>query len=103
MADSGNKPDETTGGKKQKVKLASMSGPAEEIFVDGVGGIMARAGIVKLDLYRVIGFDREEEAEVHSISHRLVLPAAALPELLRVTQGLVKAQEDKVKAAKENK
>ena len=74
-----------------KIKLAANPTPPDEIFVDGVAGILARPGLVKLDCYRVVGIDRSDNAEVRSISHRLVLPAAAIPEMVRLFQNMAKA------------
>lgn len=73
------------------VKLMPNQNPVEEVFVDGVLGMFARAGVVKLNLYRVVGTDPNDESEVRSITHRLVMPAASLPELARLIQGMARA------------
>ena len=65
-----------------KIKMAANPTPPDEIFIDGVAGILARPGLVKLDCYRVVGIDRTDNAEVRSVTHRLVLPAAAIPEMV---------------------
>jgi hypothetical protein len=89
-----------------KIKMAANPLPPDEIFIDGVAGILARPGLVKLDCYRVVGIDRTDNAEVRSITHRLVLPAAAIPEMMRLFQNMAKAGRkaaDDAAAASEKK
>ena len=74
-----------------KIKMAANPTPPDEIFIDGVAGILARPGSVKLDCYRVVGIDRTDNAEVRSVTHRLVLPAAAIPEMVRLFQNMARA------------
>ncbi len=74
-----------------KIKLAANPTPPDEIFIDGVAGILARPGLVKLDCYRVVGIDRSDNAEVRSVTHRLVMPSAAIPEMVRLFQNMAKA------------
>jgi hypothetical protein len=74
-----------------KTRLVPSPLPPEEIYVDGVAGAMGRGGVLKLDLYRVSGVDRKTGTETHRVSHRLVIPAAAIPELMRVLQGTAQA------------
>ncbi len=74
-----------------KVEMVANPGPVDEVFVDGVSGAMARNGVVKFDLYRVIGADPEARTEQRQVSRRLVLPQAALPELARLLQEVVDA------------
>lgn len=76
------------------VKLMPNQNPVEEVYVDGVLGMFARAGIVKFNLYRVVGTDPSDESEVRAITHRLVMPAAALPELARLIQNMARAAAD---------
>ena len=76
-----------------KIKLAANPTPPDEIFIDGVAGILARPGLVKLDCYRVVGIDRSDNAEVRSVTHRLVMPSAAIPEMVRLFQNMAKAEE----------
>ncbi|MDP6882818.1 MAG: hypothetical protein QF830_01660, partial [Rhodospirillales bacterium] len=54
-------------------------------------GILARPGLVKLDCYRVVGIDRSDNAEVRSVTHRLVLPSSAIPEMVRLFQNMARA------------
>ena len=70
------------------IRLVENQTPPEEVFVDGVAGGMARAGVMKLDWYRVLRVDPEDNAEIRSVTHRLVLPAAAVPELGRLFQNM---------------
>lgn len=78
-------------GVTKKVKIVNPPVPAiEEVYVDGIAGIMGRGGVFKLDCYRVDGVERETEAEVRRISHRLVLPASSMGELIQIVQGVMK-------------
>jgi len=82
----------------RSVKLMPNNHPVEDIYVDGALGMFARAGVVKINLYRVLGTDAGDDAEVRSLSHRLVMPVSALPELVRLIQSMArsarKAQAD---------
>lgn len=77
--------------KKQTFKMVPSPLPPEEMYVDGVNAIIGRPGVIKLECYRVLGMDKETSAEVRSVSHRLVLPAAALPELVGLFQKMAEA------------
>ncbi len=84
------------GGKRQAgsgrgVKLMPTNQPVEEIYVDGALGMFARAGVVKINLYRVVGTDANDDAEVRSVSHRLVMPVSAVPELVRLIQSMAQS------------
>ncbi len=71
----------------QNVKMVTSPQPPEEIYVDGVSGILGRGGVIKLDCFRVMGVDREQ-AEIRAVTHRLVLPAGAVPGLVRLFQNM---------------
>ena len=71
-----------------KIKMAAAARPPEEVYVDGFFGVLARGGVIKLECYRVLAFDRDENTETRSVTHRLVVPAPALPELARLLQGI---------------
>ena len=86
-----------------KVDMVDNPGPVDEIFVDGIAGVMARGGVVKFDLYRVIGADPEARTERRQISHRLVVPQSALPELARLLQQVLRAAQQQTQAAAEGK
>ena len=77
--------------KKQGFKMVASPVPPEEIYVDGVNAIIGRPGVIKLECYRVLGVDRETNVEIRTVTHRLVLPAAALPELVGLFQKMVEA------------
>ena len=53
--------------------------------------MFARAGVVKINLYRVVGTDANDDAEVRSVSHRLVMPVSAVPELVRLIQSMAQS------------
>lgn len=82
-----------------KVNMVANPVPADEIFVDGFAGVMARNGVVKFDLYRVIRADPEAQTEDRQISHRLVLPQAVLPELAGLLQQVLRAAQQQQAAA----
>ena len=77
--------------KKQTVKMVPSPLPPEEIYVDGVSAIIGRPGVIKLECYRAVGVDREANAEIRTVTHRLVLPAAVLPELVGPFQKMAEA------------
>ena len=56
--------------------------PVENVqYVDGTHALSVRHGVAKLDFYESLGPAPEGEGEIRRIIHRLVLPAAVLPEL----------------------
>lgn len=90
MSDKETKVQEPGKQQGQKIKMIKTNGSdIEEIYVDGISGVMARNGVFKLDCYRVAGIDKEDNAEVRRISHRLVIPAVSMGELIQVVQGVV--------------
>ena len=84
--------DQTEAKNKLQVNMKTPVAPAiEEIYVDGVSGIMARGGIFKLDCYRVEGVAKDGKTETRRISHRLVLPATGIGELVKVVENVLKS------------
>ena len=77
--------------KKQTVKMVPNPLPPEEIYVDGVSAIIGRPGVIKLECYRAVGVDKEANAEIRTVTHRLVLPSAVLPELVGLFQKMAEA------------
>ena len=71
----------------RNVKMVTSPQPPEEIYVDGVSGILGRGGVIKLDCFRVMGVDKEQ-VEIRTVTHRLVLPAGAIPGLVRLFQNM---------------
>ncbi len=65
----------------------------KEIYVDGISALHARSGVIKLICYRVTGVDREAKSERRTISHHLVLPNSAVPELVRLVQQMAQAAQ----------
>ncbi len=84
--------------KKQTVKMVPNPLPPEEIYVDGVNAILGRPGVIKLECYRAMGVDKEANAEVRTVTHRLVLPSAVLPELVGLFQKLAEAGQQAAQA-----
>ncbi len=77
--------------------------PPEEIYVDGVSGLYFRSGVVKLNCYRVVRHDPEENKETRMETHRLVMPAMALQELIQLLQNASQAQKSRREANTETK
>ncbi len=84
--------------KKQTVKMVPNPLPPEEIYADGVSAILGRPGVIKLECYRAVGVDKEAKAEVRTVTHRLVLPSAVLPELVGLFQKLAEAGQQAAQA-----
>ena len=72
--------------------------PAEEIYVDGVSSLSFRANVVKLDCYRVVSQDFQENTESRMVAHRLVMPAAGLQELIQLLQNASERQRERAAA-----
>ena len=79
----------------RKAKLVANPTPPEEIYVDGVVGIIPRPGVAKIDCFRLVGMDAKDKAELHSITHRLVMPASALPHLANLIRDLIERAQPK--------
>ena len=60
----------------QNVRTVANPGGVEEIFADGISSVFSRGGVIKLDLFSVVGFDRENKTEERRVSHRLVVPVS---------------------------
>ncbi len=86
--------------KKQGFKMVASPVPPEEMYADGVNAIIGRPGVIKLECYRVLGVDRETNAEIRTVTHRLVLPAVALPEVVGLFQKMVEAGQRTAAEAK---
>ncbi len=90
-------PEETQAGRSErtrpKVKMVDSPTPVDEFYIDGASGLMSRGGVIKLDLFRVVGFDPDTKVELRQISHRLVMPLSALPDLLKAFQSVARAAQ----------
>lgn len=86
---------------RPNVKMVRNPMPIDELFVDGASGLITRAGVAKIDLFRVVGYDPETKAERRQVSHRLVMPLAAVPELLRLFQQAARAVQEASKQAQQ--
>ena len=82
---------ERASGPTGKHKYIQLPTPPNDSFADGAHGIILGRNVLKLDLYRVVGFDSENKEEIRAISHRLVLPTTAVPELINLLQSIVRA------------
>jgi len=72
-----------------KIKNIPSALPTEEMYFDGVSAVMVRGGVFKLDFYRVSGFDKAQNTEIRTTSHKVVLPSMAMPELMKALQSVV--------------
>ena len=100
MAEEQNDGGQERAGSGRGVKLMPTTQPVEEIYVDGALGMFTRAGVVKINLFRVVGTDASDDAEVRSVSHRLVMPVSAVPELVRLIQNMARSAREAQAAAK---
>ncbi|MEG3639367.1 hypothetical protein [Magnetococcus sp. PR-3] len=80
--------------KAEKVKMVPNPQPVEEVYMDGVAGIMARGGVIKINGYKVVGLDKDDNAEVRRVTHQIVLPAVALAELAHGVQMVLKGADN---------
>lgn len=94
--------EEKKGAASKKVRFVARQEIPNEIYADGVGGLHFGRNVVKLDLYRVLEFDKEQ-AEVRQLAHRVVLPVTAIPELVRLLQGFGQVVRDSAEAADQTK
>src|SRR5690606_12001193 len=84
------------GGGRGRVKMVSNPAPIDEIYVDGISGILGRSSVCKLDCYRVVGVDRDDgNAEIRRVTHRVVIPTSALPELIQMIKTMTESGESK--------
>lgn len=82
-------------GAGRRLKLVRPSTDPVDSYADGALAVHLRDTILKLDLYRVVGTDKESGEELITLSHRLVFPIAAVAELVNLLQGTVqRLQQD---------
>ena len=84
---------EAGGQARPNVKAVPNPLPIEALFVDGVGSLMSRGGVVKLDLFRVVGYERDSKAELRQVSHRLVMPLSAVPDMVKIFTSVARAAQ----------
>ncbi len=53
----------------------------DEVYADGIGRFMIGRGVLKLETYRVVGFDQQTREELRAYSGTLVVPILAATEL----------------------
>ncbi len=83
------------GGGAQTTPTTVAGPPPEEIFVDGISSLYFRSGVVKLDCYRVVRHNPQENQEIRMGTHRLVMPATALQELIQLLQNASQIQQSR--------
>ena len=91
------------GGGAQTASTTVAGPPPEEIYVDGVSSLFFRSGVVKLDCYRVVRHDPQENKEIRMGTHRLVMPATALQELIQLLQNASQVQKSRQAGKTETK
>jgi len=77
-----------------RFQMVPSGGPIEDMYFDGIAGIVSRGGVVKLDLYQTVGYKQGSGVEMRRLSHRLVMPTTAVPELLRLFQSVYRAVQE---------
>jgi hypothetical protein len=87
---------------KATYKFAPLATAPEDSYADGAASITGCRNVLKLDFYRVVGTDQEDKKEVRTISHRLVLPLTAIPELSQLLQGYDQAVQQMAQKAAKN-
>ncbi len=78
---------------RPNVKMVASPTPVDEFYVDGASGLISRGGVVKIDLFRVVGYEPDSKVELRQVSHRLVLPLTALPDLIKAFQSVARAAQ----------
>lgn len=86
---------------QRKIKLVGDMANIEELYADGLSGVVGRGGIIKLEFYRFLGVDEKENAEVRQIVQRLVLPTIAIPELAQAIKGVAEAGQKSAEGARQ--
>ncbi len=84
---------------RPNVKMVDNPTPVDEFYIDGASGLISRGGVIKLDLFRVVGFDPDTKVELRQVSHRLVMPLSALPDLLKAFQSVARAAQQAAQQA----
>lgn len=90
------------GAGKRTAKVAIAPSLAQSIiYADGVHSLAIRAGVGQMDLYQVLAADGKSESRV--VTHRIVLPMAAMNELMRMFSTIARASvKDQPTKSKEN-
>jgi len=70
----------------------------DEIYVDGVMSLHLRAGVAKIDFYKVTG-QNQNNKEIRKISHRIILPTVALSELEKILNNMKQEIKRRKKAS----
>jgi len=84
----------TNGAGKRVTHVSAAPSLADNvIYADGVQALAVKGGVVQLDLFQTLTSTQSQENRV--VSHRLVLPVAAVNELLRMLQTISKAAAGK--------
>jgi hypothetical protein len=83
-------PKADAGTRKRTAKVALAPSLAQNvIYADGVHSLAIKAGVGQLDLYQVLTADEASESRL--VTHRIVLPMAAVNELMRMFGTVAKA------------
>ena len=82
-------------------KFVQVQTPPEDSYADGPAAMSVGRNVLKLDLYRAAGVDPQDKKEIRLLSHRIVLPLTAIPELMQLLQGYSNAVQQAAKARAE--
>ena len=82
--------------KKSNSNVRFVGDPVDikDVYADGIAGVMGRGEIIKLQCYRVLGVDNESGQEIRQIVNQVILPLSAVPELIKVIEGVVEKAKD---------
>lgn len=78
--------------RRPRVALAPSLGE-NVVYADGVHVVALRAGVVQLDLYQSLAAGAKAESRI--VTHRLVLPVAAVNDLVRMLGAVAKASGER--------
>ncbi|MBY0271549.1 MAG: hypothetical protein K2X06_16965 [Burkholderiales bacterium] len=83
-------------GAKRPVRISYAPDFASKAaYADGVHGVLLHGGVAHIDLYQVIspGNEKQNQPEQRVVSHRMVLPLAALGELGQIIGSMRQAAQ----------
>ncbi|CAK0766902.1 hypothetical protein CCP2SC5_30083 [Azospirillaceae bacterium] len=87
------------GAEGARYRFVQRQDPPDDEYADGAAGMIFGPNVVKVDFFRVVGFDSEAKVELRNVSHRLVLPISSIPELTRLFQGFNQVMQQRAAQA----
>ena len=93
--------DQTGKAQEPNFKFVQVQTPPEDSYADGPAAMSVGRNVLKLDLYRAAGVDPQDKKEIRILSHRIVLPLTAIPELMHLLQSYNNAVQKAAQAQAE--